>query len=66
MTLKGFHIVFVCLCILLFGFLLFWGFVLSPEKSSLSITMGITGIVGVLLMPIYGVYFLRKVRRNDL
>ena len=66
MSLKGFHIVFVSVSMLLFVFLILWGFVLSPEKSTLSTAMGITGIVGTLLMPVYGVYFLRKARRNHL
>jgi hypothetical protein len=66
MSLKGFHIVFVSVSMLLFAFLIVWGFVLSPEKSTLSTAMGITGIVGTLLMPVYGVYFLRKARRIHL
>ncbi len=66
MSLKGFHIVFVSVSMLLFAFLILWGFVLSPEKSTLSTAMGITGIVGTLLMPVYGVYFIRKARRIHL
>ncbi len=66
MSLKGFHIVFVSVSMLLFVFLIVWGFVLAEEKSTLSNAMGITGIVGSLLMPVYGVYFLRKARRIHL
>jgi len=66
MSLKGFHIVFVSVSMLLFVFLILWGFVLSPEKSTLSTAMGVTGIVGTLLMPVYGVYFIRKARRIHL
>jgi hypothetical protein len=66
MSLKGFHIVFVSVSMLLFVFLILWGFVLAPEKSTLATTMGITGIVGTLLMPVYGVYFIRKARRIHL
>jgi len=66
MSLKGFHIVFVSVSMLLFVFLILWGFVLSPEKSSLAMAMGVTGIVGTLLMPVYGVYFIRKARRIHL
>jgi uncharacterized RDD family membrane protein YckC len=66
MTLKGFHIVFVTVSLLLFAFLTVWGFLLAPEKTKLATGMGITGIVGSLLMPIYGVCFLRKARRIDL
>lgn len=66
MSLKGFHIVFVSVSLLLFAFLILWGFLLAPEKSTLATAMGFTGIAGVLLMPVYGVYFLRKARRIDL
>ena len=66
MTLKGFHIVFVTVSMLLFAFLIVWGFLLAPEKSTLATAMGVTGIVGVLLMPVYGVYFLRKAKRIHL
>lgn len=66
MTLKGFHIVFVTVSLLLFAFLILWGFLLAPEKTTLASAMGVTGIVGVLLMPLYGVYFLRKARRIHL
>ena len=66
MTLKGFHIVFVSVSLLLFAFLILWGFLFTPEKTGMATTMGVTGIAGVLLMPVYGVYFLRKIRRNHL
>lgn len=66
MSLKGFHIVFVTVSLLLFTFLMLWGFLLAPEKSSFSTAMGVTGIVGFVLMPFYGFYFLRKARRINL
>jgi len=66
MSLKGFHIVFVSVSMMLFAFLILWGFVLSPEKTTLSSAMGIVGMIGTLLMPVYGVFFLRKARRNHL
>jgi hypothetical protein len=66
MSLKGFHIVFVSVSMLLFVFLILWGFFLSPEENQLSTAMGVTGIVGALLMPVYGVYFIRKARRIQL
>jgi hypothetical protein len=66
MSLKGFHIVFVSVSLMLFAFLILWGFLLAPEKSILATAMGVTGIAGVLLMPVYGVYFLRKARHIDL
>lgn len=66
MSLKGFHIVFVSVSMLLFSFLIVWGFALAPEKTTLTTAMGVTGVVGTLLMPVYGVYFLRKARRIHL
>lgn len=66
MSLKGFHIVFVSVSMLLFAFLIVWGFALAPEKTTLTAAMGVTGVVGTLLMPVYGVYFLRKARRIHL
>jgi uncharacterized RDD family membrane protein YckC len=66
MSLKGFHIVFVSISLLLFAFLILWGFVLTPEKTRLATVMGVTGIIGTLLMPVYGAYFLRKARNNHL
>jgi hypothetical protein len=62
MSLKGFHIVFVSVSMLLFAFLIVWGFAIAPEKTTLTTAMGVTGVVGTLLMPVYGVYFLRKAR----
>jgi hypothetical protein len=66
MSLKGFHIVFVTVSLMLFAFLMLWGFLLAPEKTTLATWMGITGVIGFLLMPFYGVYFLRKARRINL
>jgi len=66
MSLKGFHIVFVSVSLMLFAFLILWGFLLAPEKSTLATAMGVIGIIGVLLMPVYGVYFLRKARQIHL
>jgi len=66
MSLKGFHIVFVSVSMLLFTFLILWGFALAPEKTTLANAMGVTGIIGTLIMPVYGVYFLRKARRIHL
>ena len=62
MSLKGFHIVFVTVSTLLFAFLALWGFVLADERSLLSTSLGITGVAGVALMQVYGVYFIRKAR----
>lgn len=66
MSLKGFHIVFVSVSLMLFAFLILWGFVLAPQNTTLATAMGVIGIAGVLLMPVYGVYFLRKAHRLHL
>ena len=67
MSIKGFHLFFVSICLLLFAFFVVWGFVLAPdEKAALARTIGATGIIGLLLIPFYAVYFLRKIRRNHL
>lgn len=66
MSLKGFHIVFVTVSTLLCMFLALWSFVLSPERSMMITTLGIIGIIGALLMPVYGVYFYRKITRIHL
>ncbi len=66
MSLRGFHMVFVTVSLLLFAFLALWGFLLTPEKNGVAFWMGVTGAVGFILMPFYGVYFLRKARRINL
>jgi hypothetical protein len=66
MSLKGFHIVFVSVCLALFAFMTFWGFVLAPTPSAFVTAVKISGIAGFLMTPVYGVYFLRKTRRIQL
>ena len=66
MSLKGFHIVFVTISTLLCVFLALWSFVFASERSGMTTAIGIVGIVGALLMPIYGVYFYRKITRNHI
>ncbi len=63
MSLKGFHIVFVTVSTLLCIFLAVWSFVLAPEPSTMATVLGVVGICGALLMPVYGVYFYRKLTR---
>ncbi len=60
MSLKNFHLVFVTVSSLLFAFLAVWSFVLSPERSTLFSAIGYVGIVGVIVMLAYGIYFYRK------
>ena len=66
MSLRAFHLVFVTVSTLLFAFLVLWSFGLALEKSSMATTLGYVGIAGLLLMPFYGVYFLRKAGRIHL
>lgn len=63
MSLKGFHIVFVTVSTLLCIFLALWSFLLAPEASGLTIFIGTVGVLGALLMPVYGVCFYRKITR---
>lgn len=65
MSLKGFHLVFVTVCILLSVFLVVWGFVLAGEPGFASRLCGVSGILGLIVAPIYGFYFLRKVRNIE-
>ncbi len=65
MSLRNFHIVFVSVSSALFVFLTLWSFLFAPEKSSLTHTIGITGIAGLVLMLAYGIYFLRKTRQLE-
>lgn len=66
MSIKGFHIVFVTVSMLLFAFLAMWSFLIAGEDPAWVFAMRCVGIGGMLLTPVYGVYFLRKIRRNDL
>lgn len=66
MSLKGFHIVFITVSTLLFGFLIAWGFLFAEEGDSMARSLGISGVAGLLLLPVYAVYFLRKAKRIHL
>lgn len=66
MSLKGFHLVFVTVSTLLCGFLALWAFVLTPEKSAMATALGVVGVLGMLVMPCYGVFFYRKISRNHI
>ncbi|BCU75785.1 hypothetical protein [Luteolibacter sp. LG18] len=63
MSLRAFHIVFVTVCTLLFGFLAVWGLWASADRSPLTVGFGVVGLVGLIGMPIYGVCFYRKAKK---
>lgn len=60
MSLKGFHIVFVTVTTILFVFMAVWAFLFAKEISSLTRALGTVGVVGAVVMPVYGVAFYRK------
>ena len=63
MSLRGFHIVFVTLSTLLCIFLAVWSFALAPvDAGGTGLIIGIIGVAGTIGLPIYGVYFYRKVK----
>ncbi len=67
MSLKTFHIIFITVTTLLCVFLAVWGFKLAPAYLYDSAKkVGYLGVIGSLLMPIYGVYFYQKVKKLSL
>lgn len=66
MSLRGFHIVFITIASLLFAFLVLWGLVFAEDGDSWARAMLVAGIIGLLVMPVYGRYFLRKAQRENL
>ncbi len=62
MSLRAFHIVFVSVATLLFAFLAVWAFGFAGDRTPIVTVLGVTGVVGTLGMPAYGVYFYRKAR----
>ena len=55
MSLKGFHIFFIALAILLLAFLAVWFLVNQVDQ-----TVGIASAVGAVVLVIYGVRFIKK------
>jgi hypothetical protein len=62
MSLRAFHIVFVSVSTLLFAFLSLWAFVLAADRTAMVTALGFVSVAGLLGMPVYGVYFYKKVR----
>ncbi len=63
MSLKGFHIVFVTVSTLLCVFLALWAFLLAADSGGVTFAIGLVGVLGAVSLPIYGVYFYRKITR---
>jgi multidrug transporter EmrE-like cation transporter len=66
MSLKTFHIVFVTVSTLLCVFIAAWAFLLAPEPGPAATAFGIVGVIGAIVMPVYGVLFYRKAVRIHL
>ena len=66
MSLRSFHIVFITVCTLFCAFLVLWSFVLAPEPSAMATAFGVVGIIGILLMPAYAIFFLKKAAKLHL
>jgi len=66
MSLRAFHILFVTVATLMFAFLAVWSFGLADERGGIVLALGVLGVVGCLTMPVYGVYFYRKIRKLSL
>lgn len=64
MSIRAFHIVFVTLSTLLCLFMALWAFLWSGNEGGPLVTMlGVAGILGCIGLPVYGVYFYRKIRK---
>jgi DNA-binding transcriptional regulator of glucitol operon len=64
MSIRSFHIIFVTLSTLLCLFLAWWAFLWPGQEGGKLVTsLGLVGIIGFIGLPVYGVYFYRKVRK---
>lgn len=63
MSLRAFHIVFVTICTLLCAFFAVWAFRFASDRNEVITALGVIGVVGTIVMPIYGIYFYRKARK---
>jgi len=59
MSLRSFHIVFITICTLLCVFMGLWAFLFAESRVA-ALILGSVGIIGAIILPIYGVVFYRK------
>lgn len=62
MSLRSFHIVFVTVSTLLFVFLTVWAFGFAANRTAVITALGAVSAVAAVVMPVYGVFYYRKVR----
>ncbi len=62
MSLRAFHIVFVTASTLLFVFLAVWSLFFAADRTGIIFGLGVVSAIAAVVMPVYGVYFYRKVR----
>jgi hypothetical protein len=60
MSLKSFHIVFVVFTFLMSLFFAVWSFLIAKDVTPISSIIGWCGVVGLVLSPLYGIYFYKK------
>jgi hypothetical protein len=60
MSLESFHIVFVTFTFLMSLFFVLWAFAWSADLSTATRVIGWSGVLGLLLVPVYAVYFWKK------
>lgn len=60
MSLKSFHIVFVAFTFLMSLFFVLWSFLWASDATVATQVIGWSGIAGLLLVPVYAVYFWKK------
>ncbi|TAE77665.1 MAG: hypothetical protein EAZ65_06850 [Verrucomicrobia bacterium] len=62
MSLRAFHIVFVTVSTLFFALLAAWAFFFAVDRTPIISALGMVSAVGAVVMPIYGIFFYKKVR----
>ena len=64
MSLKAFHVFFVAISILMCVCLGVWGVrAAGSDDSTLPMAMGAAGFAGALILGVYGVWMLKKLKR---